>query len=182
MKRVPSGSTAPGSALEGHVTGGQVPSHFGFGRESGAWRTMVPSKAELWNARRSRSPATSAFVPFAATRIVWWPSAPRAISRTPSTPGVASSPDVTVPSAAVTVQAPLRLVIANSMSVPVPDPLNGSGNGVSRTEMGVRTMSRAPPLQASSRLSGLVPAYENTHSSVSRSTSIHRSACGQLGS
>ena len=52
----------------------------------------------------------------------------------------------------VKVQFLVVLEIANSCLTPVPEPLNGSGKGASRTDNGVRSIKPLPPVHASGSL------------------------------
>ena len=67
---------------------------------------------------------------------------------TPSSPGTTDFASST-PSALVKLQFLALLEIANNCLTPVPEPLNGSENGASRTDNGVRSIRPLPPVQAS---------------------------------
>ena len=86
------------------------------------------------------------------TSVRWDPrssGAPRVIATTPSRPGITDWPSSAPPSAFVNVQFLVLLEIASNCLTPVPDPLNGSGNGASRTDSGVRSINPLPPVHAS---------------------------------
>ena len=85
---------------------------------------------------------------------------------------MASSPVTTDPPVRVRVQLRSVLEMASRWPAPDPDPWNGSGNGASRTDRGVRSMVPLPPVQASGSSAWSAEKYENLHWLVAVSTSM----------